>query len=128
MEAENAFGSGRFFDAQTVGAEGDAAICTDFERGAHTPDARPPGTTGGGAQDGSVFFFGGVPGARRGLAQFAMDFVRVAMVAPGVALPVGFSQFRDFFTGETGRPSARPALVFALDFAFGLAGLGRSAG
>lgn len=124
MEAEDDFVSRRFFDAQTLAANGDAAISADFERGAHAPDVRPPGTAGRGAQNGSFFFFGEVPGARRGLAQFAMDFVPVAMLAQGVDVLVGFRQFGDFFAGEIGGQTALPELVFAFDFAFGLRGRG----
>ncbi len=120
MEAENDFVSGRFFDAQTLGADGHASVAADFDWGAHTPDIRPPGTAGCRAQNGSLFFFGVVPGAERGLAQFAMDFVGVVMVAQRVDVAIGFGQFGNFFTGEIRRQAALPELVFAFDFALGL--------
>ena len=72
--------AGRFFDPQALIADGHTSIATDSERGADAPDKSPPGATGSWAQDRSVFFFGGVPGTLRGLAQFAMDFLGVAMV------------------------------------------------
>ena len=50
MEAENDFVSGRFFEAQTLGADGHASVAADFDWGAHTPDIRPPGTAGCRAQ------------------------------------------------------------------------------
>ena len=35
----------RFFHAQTLGADGHAAIAADFERGADAPDIRPSNTS-----------------------------------------------------------------------------------
>ena len=79
MEAENDFGAGWMFEAQALGADGNAAIGADLDGGADTPNIRPPGAARGGAQDGALFLFGEVPGLLRGQAQFAMDFMDVAM-------------------------------------------------
>ena len=49
-------------DAEALGADGDAAIVSDFDAGALAPDEGPPRTARYGTQDGAVFFFGGVPG------------------------------------------------------------------
>ena len=128
MEAKDDFGAGLFFDAPPLGADGDTAIVADFEERAHAPDIIPPRTFGRGAQDGAFFFFGIVPGAQRGLAQFAVDFMGVVMGAQGVDVLVGFVELEDFFTGEIGRQAALPERVFAFDFAFWPGGWGRSAG
>ena len=56
MEAEADFGAGWCFDPQALGADGDAAIVADAERGADTPDIRPPRTGGRRAQHGAFFF------------------------------------------------------------------------
>ena len=45
METMNNASAGRDARPQTLGANGDAAIGTDFQRRAHTPDVRPPGAT-----------------------------------------------------------------------------------
>ena len=122
MEAKDDFGAGRFFEAQPLGADGDTTIVADFEERAHAPDIVPPRTFGRGAQDGAFFFFGIIPGAQWSLAQFAMDFMGVAMGAQGVDVLVGFVELGDFFTGKIGRQATLPELVFAFDFAFGLGG------
>lgn len=120
METKDDCGAGRFFDPQTLGADGDASVVTDFEERAHAPEIIPPGTARGRAQDRAFFFFGVVPGAERGLAQFAMDFMGVVVGAQSIDVLVGFVDLRDFFTGKIRREAALPELVFAFDFAFGL--------
>lgn len=79
VEAENDFGAGRMFEAQALGADGNAAIGADLDEGAKAPNVRPPGAARGGTQDGALFLFGEVPGLLRGQAEFAMDFMNVAM-------------------------------------------------
>lgn len=100
MEAKDDFGAGWFFDPQALGADGDAPVHTDFDQGAQAPDVNPPGTARNGAQCGTFFFFGVVPGAERSLAQFAMDFMGVAVGAQGVDVMVGLVELGDFFTGK----------------------------
>ena len=56
MEAEDYFGAWWTLDTQALGADGNAAIGTDFEGGAYAPNIRPPGATRGWAQDGAFFF------------------------------------------------------------------------
>lgn len=126
MEAKDDFGAGRFFDAQALRADGDAAVHTDFDKRAHTPHIIPPRTARGRAQDGAFFFFGVIPGVERSLAQFAMDFMGVAVGAQGVDVLVGLVELGDFFTGKIRRQAALPVLVGAFDFALGL-GRGRVA-
>lgn len=120
MQAKDDGAAGRFFHAQALGANGHATVAADFDRGAHAPDVGPPGTTGSGSQDGAIFFLGLVPGAQRGLTQFTMDFLGVAMMAQRVEVPIGFLKIGDFFAGEIGRQAALPELMFAFDFALGL--------
>ena len=120
VEAEHDLGLRWFFDPQPLGADGDAAIGADLDLGAHAPDVRPPGTTGRRRQGGALFFFGEVPGALRRLAQLAMNFMGVAMVAQGVDMLVGLGQIGDFFTGKIRRQTALPEVMCAFDFALGL--------
>src|SRR5271155_3856578 len=65
MEAQNHFGPPGMFDAEALRADGNAAIGADFDGGANAPNIRPPSTSGGRAQDGSIFFLGAVPGFLR---------------------------------------------------------------
>ena len=74
METEDDFGFGRFFNPQSLGADGHATVGADFEERAHAPDIIPPGAAWSRTQDGALFFFGVVPGSWRGLAQFPMNF------------------------------------------------------
>ena len=120
MEAKHDFGLGWFFNPQALRADGDAPVVADLDECAHAPEIIPPRTARGRAQDGAFFFFGGVPGAERGLAQLARDFMGVMVGAPGVDGWVGFMDLRDFFTGKAGGQAALPERVFAFDFAFGL--------
>jgi hypothetical protein len=50
------------FDAEALGADGNTAVRADLDGGAKTPNIRPPRTSGGWAQDRSLFFLGAVPG------------------------------------------------------------------
>jgi len=79
MEAQNHFGPPGMFDAEPLGADGNTAIGANFDGGANAPNIRPPSTSGGWAQDGSLFFPGTVPRLLWRQAQFAMSFVPVAM-------------------------------------------------
>ena len=120
MEAQNHFGPPRMFEAVALGADGNTAIGADFDRGANTPNIRPPRTSGDGAQDGAFFLLGAVPGLLRSHAQFAVGFVSVAMKPQSVDVGVGVFDLGDVFAGEIGREPALPKLVFALDFSLGL--------
>ena len=120
MEAKHDLAAGRSFQAQPLRTDGHAAIRADFDRGAHTPDIRPPGTAGRGPQGRALFFPRLIPGSLRGLAQFPMDFVEVVMRPQGVDVPVGDFDFQNLFAGEVGGQASLPELVFAFDFAFGL--------
>ena len=120
MEAQNDPGAWRTFDAQTLAADGNAAVGADLEGGANTPNIRPPGARGGWAQDRPFIFAGELPGFLGSPAQLAVRFVDVAMETQGVDVRVGYFDLGDVFAGEIGRESALPELVFALDLAFGL--------
>ena len=120
VEAQNDLGAPGMFDAEALRADGDTAIGADFDRGANTPNIRPPRTSGDRAQDGPFFFLGAIPGLLRRHAQFAMGFVGVAMEAQSVDVRVGIIDVRDVFAGEIGWEPALPELVLALDFSLGL--------
>lgn len=62
MEAENHLGAWGMFDAKALGADGNAAIGSDFEGSANAPDIRPPRAGRGWAQDRPFFFLGKFPG------------------------------------------------------------------
>jgi len=120
MEAKNHLGLGWFFEAQALRADRHATVAADLDDRAHAPHVIPPGATGCGPQDGAFFFFGLIPGSLRGLAQFAMDFMGVAMRPERGDLRIGRCDFGNLFTGEVGGEAALPELMFAFDFAFGL--------
>lgn len=124
MKAENDFGALRMFEPDALGSDGNAAVGADLEDGAHAPNIRPPRAFGRGAQHGALFLFGQLPGALRGLLQFAVDFLSVMMQPQSLDVGVGLLEVRDRFAGKIGREAFLPELVFALDFAFGLRGWG----
>ena len=120
MEAKDHLGLGWFFDAQSLRADGHATVAADLDGRAHAPHIIPPRATGCGAQHGTLFLPGLVPGPLGGLAQFAMHFPGVAMRPQGVDVWVGDFDFGDFFTGKIGGQAPLPVLVSPFDFAFGL--------
>ena len=120
MEAENDFGTRGTLDAEALGADGNAAIRADPEGRADAPNIRPPRATRGWAEDGPVFFFGEFPGSFWGHAQFAVDFLSVAVEPQSVEVRVGDFDLGDLLAGGIGGQSALPELVLPLDFAFGL--------
>ena len=124
MEAKHDFGLGRFLDAQSLGANGHTTIGANLDRRAQAPDVIPPGAARCRAEDRAVFLFGLVPGSLRGLAQFAMDFVSIAMRPKGVQVGIGQGDVGDFFAGKVRGQATLPELVFAFDFALGLRGGG----
>ena len=100
MEAEQDFAPGRLFEAQPLSADGDPAVGADLDRRAHAPNAVPPRTVRNGADHRTVFFPGLVPSPQWGLAQFAMDFVGVAVGPQRVDMRIGDVDLVDFLTGE----------------------------
>ena len=109
-------------DAEAFGADGHPAIGADFEVGAHAPDVRPPRAARHGTQDRAVLALGGARGGVGGAAQFAMDFVGVAVVAQVGQEGVGRGWGGDGFGGEEGGQAALPVLMLPFDFALGLGG------
>jgi len=120
VEAKHYFGFGRFFDAQALRAERHASIAADLDDRSDAPHVIPPRTAGRGTHGGAFFFSGLIPGLLRRLAQFAMDFLGIAMRPEIGDMRIGGLDFGDFFTGEVGGKSPLPELMFAFDFAFGL--------
>ena len=65
MEAEHHLGTRGPFDAEALGADGNAAVGADPERGAEAPNIGPPGAARGWTQNGPLFFLGEFPGPLR---------------------------------------------------------------
>ena len=120
MEAQNHLGACRIFDAEALDADRNAAVRTDLERGAKTPNIRPPGAARGWAQDGPFFFLGEVPGFLWREAQLTVEFVGVAMESQSINVWVGDFNFGNLFADEIGWEPTLPELVLSLHFAFGL--------
>ena len=120
MEAKDHLSLRRFFDSEALGADWHATVAAHLDDGAYAPDIIPPRAARRGTQDGAFFFAGLIPRLLGVLAQFAMDFLGVAMRPEGVNLRIGSSYFSDLFAGEVGGQTALPILMGAFDFAFGL--------
>ena len=120
MEAENDGRPPWMSEADALGADGDASIRTDFQRGPQAPNIRPPGASRGGSQDGTFLLFGDVPGLLGREFEFAMRLVGIAMEAQGVDVRVGLLDVGDALAGEISGQAFLPELVFALDLALGL--------
>src|SRR4051794_31525573 len=120
MQAENDFGSRGMIEANALLADGDPPIGADLQGGPEAPNIRPPWTGRGGADDGTFFLFGQIPGALSGLLQFSVGFASVAVEPQRIEVNVRLLQFGHLFTGEIGWEAFLPELVFAFDFAFGL--------
>ena len=101
-----------------VGCQWACHVAADFEFG---PKIIPPG--GSAAPGGAVFFFRLVPGPLRVLAQFAMDFMSVVVVAGILDVSIGCAQFGDSLAGEIGWQTALPVLMLAFDFPLGIGGV-----
>ena len=126
MEAAGDGGGWGLFDAQALGADGDAAVGADAGLGALAEDVGPPRAFVGGPQGAAVLLFGEVPrGLGRG-ADFAMDLMAVAMLAQGIDPGVGFRQGGDVFGGKEGGQAVLPEAVGALDFSLGLGSGGKA--
>ncbi len=124
MKANHDFAADGVFEAEAVGANGNASVGADLEEGALAPNVRPPRATWGWAQDGAFFFACQIPSVLGSHLQFAVGFVAIAMAAQMVDVGVGDFDFLDLFAGEIGGQTALPKLVFAFDFALGLGGGG----
>lgn len=124
METVDDAGAGGDTSAQAFVADRHATIGTDFQGSTRAPDVRPPWATRNGTQDRAIFLTGFAGGGIWSAAQFAMDFVGVAMAAQsGQELVGGFWSGDIFGREQSGQPPL-PVLMLAFDFAFGL----RSAG
>ena len=120
MMTEDESGFWGDLDAEALGADRDATVVRDFDDGAFTPDEGPPRAAWDGTEDGTVFFFGGVPGLLGFHLEFAVEFVLVAMLAQIGDVGIGAGELGDVFAGEKGGEPILPELVFAFNFSFGL--------
>ncbi len=120
MLTANDFGAGFLFDAQTLRADGDAAVAASFQNCAHAPDVRPPRRLSRRTQHKTPFFFGEVPSGLRGHFYFAMDFPGVVMAAQFFEQRIGLRKGGDFFGGKKSGQPVLPEMMGAFDFAFGL--------
>jgi hypothetical protein len=114
------FGAWRAGDPQSFHTDWDAAIGTDGDLCADTPDIGPPWAARGGAQNILLFLPGPACGVIRGAAEFAVDFPGVAMAAEEGQQWVGRLRIGNGFGSEEGGQAALPVLVLPLDFALGL--------
>ena len=113
-------GTRRGVNGVALGPGGDFAVVADADAGLLTPDVRPPGTVGRGADDGLFFGESLLLGLERGLAEFAMDFMLVGVRNELVQEVVGPDQFDDALSGQEGHEAFLPVVVAAFNFAFGL--------
>ena len=110
----------RDLDAETLSADGHAAIGSDEDGGTHAPDVRPPRAARRGAQSGAVFPGGELPGGERRHVPLAVALVGVAVEAEFFEQRVGGGQIGDGVGGEDRREAVLPVLMTALDLALGL--------
>lgn len=122
METANDLGSGRFVDAQTLAAEGDAAVGVDPHDRALAPDVRPPRAAWRWAQDRTVFPPRPLPGSLRSGADLTMLFVRIVMQAHRLEERVGWGEGGDLLGGKKGGETFLPEVMETFNFAFGLWG------
>src|ERR1700722_20373470 len=124
LERVNYAGARSDARAQSFMTDGHAPVGADFQRGAQTPDVRPPGAAGWWAQDRAIFPAGFLRGSIGSAAQFTMNFLGVAMATQIRQERVGGLRCGDVFGGEQSGESALPVLVLAFDFTFGLGSAG----
>jgi len=101
-------------------SDGDPTVRADFDRCAHTPDVRSPGTPGCRAQYAALFSLRRLECYVGRAAQFAMHFVCIAVAAQLGQECIGTFGSRDGFGREKGGQTAPPIVVLAFDFALGL--------
>ena len=121
-------GAGRGGNGLALVVDGDFAVIADADVGLLAPNVGPPGTGGGGAQDGAFFGQGQVAGGVGGGAEFAVDFVLVGVGKQLVEQVVGAAEFEDLVGGQERGQAFLPVVVAAFDFTFGLGGGGVAEG
>ena len=122
MDAAGDEGARRFFDAQALCGDGDAAVRADARLRAGAPDVRPPRAARGGAQHGTLFLAGAIPCGLRSGADLAVLFLGVVVGAQFFDPEVGLGQRGDVLRGEECGEPFLPEVVGAFDFALGLRG------
>ena len=119
-QAADDFGTGRGVNGLAQGADGDHAVIADADAGLLAPDIGPPGTGGGGTEDGTVLSQGLGAGGLWGGAQLAMDFVLIGMEPELLQQAIGIFQVQDVLSGQERGQAFLPVVVAAFDFAFGV--------
>ena len=98
-EAADDGGAGWGVNGLALRADGDLAVVADADAGLLAPDVGPPRTVGIGPEDGTFFGEGLLVGGVGCLAEFAVDFVLVAVGHELVEQVVGPDQFYDVVGG-----------------------------
>jgi hypothetical protein len=106
------------------GADGHFAVIADADAGLLAPDKGPTGIGWCGSQDGLFFGEGLGLGRLWREAEFAVDFVLIAVGKEVIEQTIGPLDLADAIGGEQGWEAFLPAVLAAFDFAFGLRGWG----
>lgn len=122
MEAAGDRGAAGAFDAEALGADGDALIGADFGLGTLAPDVGPPRAGWGGTQDGALLRESQIPSGLRGGTQLAVEFLLVVVKAEFFEQGIGLREGGDVLGGEERREAFLPEVVGTFDLAFGLWG------
>lgn len=118
--AQNDFGAGCRSDTKALRTDGNSAIGADLDGSTNAPDKWPPRTTWRRTQEGAFFFLCQIPGLERFHLQFAMDFMRIAMLAQAMQMVISLLDLGDVLAGEVSWQSLLPELMTPFDLALGL--------
>ena len=107
-EAAEDGGAGWRVEGLALRADGDFAVVPDTDAGLLAPDVGPPWAVGIGPENGTFFGEGLLVGGVGCLAEFAVDFVLVAVGDELVEQLVGPHQFNDVVGGQEGDEAFLP--------------------
>ncbi len=103
MVAQDDFSLGRDFQADQMGADGDAALMRGADGRLLAPHIRPPRATSGCSQNGTFLGLRIRPSLVRGHLKLAMDFELIVMQPEGCDVRIRIEQMRDRLAGEVSR-------------------------
>src|SRR5450759_5324407 len=103
MVAQDDFSSGRDFQADQMGADGDAALRRGADGRLLAPHIRPPRATRGRPQNGTFLDLRIRPSLLRSHLKLAMDFELIVMQAEGCDMRIRIKQLRDRLAGKVSR-------------------------